>query len=109
MGVALGVPLLAGVRHTESSTRRTHHIHATVAQRAVAAVGIKAGIKAGIAQRDGCHTFRHSFATHLLESRADIRTGKELLGHRDVKMTMLYAHVLNRGGVGVRSPLGVGR
>lgn len=91
--------------HSESSTRRTHHIHPTVAQRAVA----DAGIRAGIAQRVGCHTFRHSFATHLLESGSDIRTVQELLGHKDVKTTMLYTHVLNRGGLGVRSPLDVGR
>jgi integron integrase len=91
--------------HVDSASRRTHHIHPTVAQRAVAA----AGASAGIAQRVGCHTFRHSFATHLLESGADIRTVQELLGHRDVKTTMLYTHVLNRGGLGVRSPLDVGR
>jgi integron integrase len=90
--------------HVDSASRRTHHIHPTVAQRAVAA----AGASAGIAQRVGCHTFRHSFATHLLESGADIRTVQELLGHRDVKTTMLYTHVLNRGGLGVRSPLDVG-
>jgi integron integrase len=91
--------------HVDSASRRTHHIHPTVAQRAVAA----AGASAGIAQRVGCHTFRHSFATHLLESGADIRTVQELLGHRDVKTTMLYTHVLNRSGLGVRSPLDVGR
>ena len=91
--------------HRESDTRRTHHIHPTVAQRAVAA----AGITSGVAQRVGCHTFRHSFATHLLESGSDIRTVQELLGHKDVKTTMLYTHVLDRGGLGVRSPLDVGR
>ena len=91
--------------HVESQSRRTHHIHPTVAQRAVA----EAGRRSGIGQRVGCHTFRHSFATHLLESGADIRTVQELLGHKDVKTTMLYTHVLNRGGLGVRSPLDLGR
>jgi integron integrase len=80
---------------------RTWHIHPTVLQRAVSL----AGRTAGISQRVGCHTFRHSFATHLLEAGYDIRTVQELLGHQDVSTTMLYTHVLNRGGRGVRSPL----
>lgn len=78
-----------------------HHIHETIVQRAV-----KDAVRvAGITKHVGCHTFRHSFATHLLESGYDIRTIQELLGHKDVRTTMIYTHVLNRGGHGVRSPL----
>ena len=64
-----------------------------------------AAIKAGIPRRVGCHTLRHSFATHLLESNYDIRTIQELLGHADVSTTMVYTHVLNKPGRGVKSPL----
>jgi len=80
-----------------------HHVHESILQRAIK----DAVQRSGMTKRATCHSFRHSFATHLLENGYDIRTVQELLGHKDVKTTMIYTHVLNRGGKGVRSPVDV--
>jgi integron integrase len=80
---------------------RRHHLDSSGLQRAVK----RAAQNAGIRKRVSCHTLRHSFATHLLQNGYDIRTVQELLGHKDVRTTMIYTHVLQRGGLAVRSPL----
>jgi len=84
-----------------SGVTRRHHLEGSSLQKAVR----ESTRRVGIPKRVSCHTFRHSFATHLLMSGYDIRTVQELLGHKDVKTTMIYTHVLNRGGLAVRSPL----
>jgi site-specific recombinase XerD len=94
-------PATSRYKEKETGTERRHHLHETVIQRSVRT----ATLQSGLAKRVTCHTFRHSFATHLLERGHDIRTIQELLGHRDVATTMIYTHVLRLGARGVRSPL----
>jgi integron integrase len=88
-------------KNTHTGDEGRHHVDESRVQKAVRA----AVSRTGMTKRATCHTFRHSFATHLLAGGYDIRTVQELLGHSDVKTTMIYTHVLNRGPSGVRSPV----
>ena len=84
-----------------SGKERRHHISEDTLQKAIK----KAVRNSGIIKAAGCHTLRHSFATHLLENGYDIRSVQELLGHRDVRTTMIYTHVLQKGGLAIKSPI----
>lgn len=86
--------------NAKTGEKGRYHVHESLVQKAIT----QAARKVGLSKRVTSHTFRHSFATHLLTGGYDIRTVQELLGHQDVRTTMIYTHVLNRGGRGVRSP-----
>jgi site-specific recombinase XerD len=101
VAVAVRVPASRVCRDPRFGPPTRYHLHESVVQKAVA----RALRPASITKRVGPHTMRHCFATHLLEDGYDIRTVQELLGHRDVRTTMTYLHVMNRGALGVKSPM----
>ncbi len=94
-------PAMSHYTDRETGIQRRHHLHETVLQKEFK----RARLRSGISKPAGCHALRHSFATHLLEDGYDIRTVQELLGHSHVNTTMIYTHILNKGGKGVRSPM----
>ena len=105
-GFGASAPILPGDIVTPPARRGRMGLDTRSASGRILQRAVKEAVrKAGVVKHAGCHTFRHSFATHLLGAGYDIRTIQELLGHKDVSTTMIYTHVLNKGGHGVRSPV----